>query len=403
MSMERKPVADRVRYSRMSGAELREAFVVGGLFTPGEVKLVHWEAERSIVGSAVPTGAPLRLEAPHQIKAEHFLDRRELGVANLGGAGSVTTDGTRHELAPRDLLYVGRGTRGVEFASADPSKPAFFYLVSHPAHASHPTTLAPAASAETVEIGDAAHASRRTLRRHIHARGVRSCQLVMGITGLASGSVEHDAAPTPTHRRTLPTLAAALPWSSRWAPSSTRAAARLLGDRGKSQCRRSPGGRRTGPAAAPGPAVGAVPSPSRHHWPQNSDPWLRAQWRSWWAAGSPHPDRESAASRRTERGRKSTWATRSRARSPPTTARVAGAQIPAGKVTTRPLIHLKSAPPRTLQASTATRSATLRRRGPLLGGVELITPLVYASSTRRTAITGGKCLTSPGRREQLRP
>lgn len=202
MSMERKPVADRVRYSRMSGAELREAFVVGGLFTPGEVKLVHWEAERSIVGSAVPTGAPLRLEAPHQIKAEHFLDRRELGVANLGGAGSVTTDGTRHELAPRDLLYVGRGTRGVEFASADPSKPAFFYLVSHPAHASHPTTLAPAASAETVEIGDAAHASRRTLRRHIHARGVRSCQLVMGITDLASGSVWNTMPPHTHYRRT---------------------------------------------------------------------------------------------------------------------------------------------------------------------------------------------------------
>lgn len=196
------PTVDRVRYPQLTTDELRASFLVEDLFRPGQVQLVHWESERTILGSAVPGATPLALSAPAGIKAEAFLDRRELGVANLGAAGSVTVDGERHPLGPRDLIYVGRGAREVAFASDDPAKPALFYLVSHPAHASHPTTRAPEAQAETVSLGTSEQACVRTLRRSIHQRGVKSCQLVMGITDLESCSVWNTLPPHTHERRT---------------------------------------------------------------------------------------------------------------------------------------------------------------------------------------------------------
>ncbi|HEU5319883.1 MAG TPA: 5-dehydro-4-deoxy-D-glucuronate isomerase, partial [Methylomirabilota bacterium] len=209
--MQNKPFVDRVRFERMSTDELRQAFLVDELFPPDEVRLVHWEAERTIVGSAVPASGPLSLEAPAEIKAAFFTERRELGVVNVGARGSVTVDGQAYELGPRDVLYVGRGSREVVFSSlraAEPprgaagDRPALFYLVSHPAHASHPTRRVTTEEAQTARLGSPANATARVLRRHVHVQGASSCQLVMGVTATEPGSVWNTMPPHTHTRRT---------------------------------------------------------------------------------------------------------------------------------------------------------------------------------------------------------
>lgn len=200
--MEHRNLVDPVRAATMSAAELRAAFLVEDLFARGALKLLHWEGERTILGSAVPLETPLALEAPPEIRAPFFCTRRELGVLNLDGDGRVTVDGETHPLGPRDGLYVGRGSKDVLFASDDPSNPALYYLVSHPCHADHPTTRALAAEAQTFRIGDVEHASVRVLRRYIHGGGPKSGQLVMGVTDIEKGSVWNTMPPHRHGRRT---------------------------------------------------------------------------------------------------------------------------------------------------------------------------------------------------------
>lgn len=200
--MQTRRLVDPAHFERMTGEELRRAFLVEDLFTPDEIRLVHWEAERTILGSAVPRARPLPLEAPPEIKAPFFAARRELGVVNLGGPGAVTVDGERHELLRREGLYVGRGSHEVMFASNRELEPALFYLVSHPAHASFPTRRVKPEEAQTARIGAQANASARILRRYIHAGGAASCQLVMGVTDLEPGNVWNTLPPHTHVRRT---------------------------------------------------------------------------------------------------------------------------------------------------------------------------------------------------------
>jgi 4-deoxy-L-threo-5-hexosulose-uronate ketol-isomerase len=200
--MQARSLVDPVHYERMTGEELRAAFLVEDLFAPDEVRLVHWEAERTILGSVVPRRRPLALDAPAELAAPFFAARRELGVVNLGGPGSVTVDGQTHGLGRRDGLYVGKGSREIVFASSREEEPGLFYLVSHPAHASLPSARVSPAEAETVRLGSQASASMRVLRRYIHPRGVASCQLVMGVTDIEEGSVWNSVPPHTHHRRT---------------------------------------------------------------------------------------------------------------------------------------------------------------------------------------------------------
>lgn len=200
--MDHRNLVDPVRAESMSSAELRSAFLVEDLFPRGEVKLLHWEGERTILGSAVPLEAPLALEAPAEIRSPFFCERRELGVLNLGGAGRVSVDGTAYGLGPRDGLYVGRGAKDVLFTSDDPGRPALFYLVSHPCHAAHPTRPAPEALAQTFRLGEPARANVRTLRRYIHPGAFPTGQLVAGITDLETGSVWNTMPPHRHARRT---------------------------------------------------------------------------------------------------------------------------------------------------------------------------------------------------------
>ena len=191
---------DAVRAPSMDTAALREAFLVQGLFVDGAVTLRHFDLDRVVIGGAVPLAAPLALEAPASIASAFFCERRELGVLNIGAAGSVTVDGTGYALAHRDVLYVGRGAKAISLASADASSPARFYLVSYPAHAAHPTVRVAAAEATGAELGAVETANRRRLSKYIHPAAMPSAQLVMGVTEMLPGSV-WNTMPPHTHLR----------------------------------------------------------------------------------------------------------------------------------------------------------------------------------------------------------
>jgi 4-deoxy-L-threo-5-hexosulose-uronate ketol-isomerase len=190
----------RAEYARFTTTELRHAFLLDGLFAPGELRLVYTDLDRAIVGGVRPAAQPLELAAGEQLRADFFCERRELGILNLGAAGAVAVDGVVHPLAKLDCLYVGRGSRSIRFTSVDAAAPAAFYLISYPAHAAHPTTKATPAQANVVKLGSKADANERTLYQYVHEAGIKSCQLVMGFTELAPGSV-WNTMPSHTHER----------------------------------------------------------------------------------------------------------------------------------------------------------------------------------------------------------
>lgn len=180
--------------------ELRENFLLTDLFVPAKVTLRITDLDRAVVGGAVPTTAPLSLDNPAALRASFFAERREIGILNIGGDGSVTVDGTTFDLSVRDVLYVGRGSRDVSFASKDASDPARYYIISYPAHAEYPTKLVKEAETRPNELGTAERANKRRIARYIHKEGVRSSQLVMGVTVLEPGSV-WNTMPAHTHSR----------------------------------------------------------------------------------------------------------------------------------------------------------------------------------------------------------
>ncbi|GAC1417116.1 MAG: 5-dehydro-4-deoxy-D-glucuronate isomerase [Acidobacteriaceae bacterium] len=193
-------MADPVRYARMTSAELRETFLLESLFTPGQIDLAYVDLDRTVIGSAVPTAAPLALETQPELRAEHFLDRRELGVFNVGGPGTVAVDGAHFDLAKMDCLYVGRGVKDVTFSSANPDNPAAFYLLSYPAHTTHPTAMVRFADLQPLALGSVETCNKRTIYKAIFGDGIKSCQLVMGFTLLESGS-NWNTMPPHTHMR----------------------------------------------------------------------------------------------------------------------------------------------------------------------------------------------------------
>lgn len=184
----------------LSTEELRSRFLFTELFEPGKVVLNVTDLDRLVVGGAVPGKEPLRLEAPASLRAEYFLQRRELGALNIGGGGTITVDGKSYKMSKHDVLYVGKDARDVRFASDDLDNAARYYLVSYPAHASHPTMRVTASEARQTELGSPDKANRRRISRYIHADGVKSGQLVMGVTVLERGSV-WNTMPAHTHNR----------------------------------------------------------------------------------------------------------------------------------------------------------------------------------------------------------
>lgn len=182
-------------------ARLREEFLIEQMFVPNELILCYSHVDRFTVGGAVPVNAPVKLQAdPAAIGAATFLERREIGIINVGGAGNVTVDGQTYAMANKDCLYVGRGAQEVVFASDDASQPAKYYLNSTPAHQTYPTVKAAISEASPNHLGSLNNSNERTIYRYIHTGGIQSCQLVMGMTLLKPGSM-WNTLPCHTHNR----------------------------------------------------------------------------------------------------------------------------------------------------------------------------------------------------------
>ncbi len=181
---------------------LRRHFLVEKIFVTGELTLTYTHVDRVVFGGATPTTQPLALVGGKEFGTPNFLDRRELGVVNLGEPGRGIVDGTTHALAAGDGLYVGMGTQSVSFESDDPAKPAKFYLISCPAHATYPTVHITRAMANPKKLGAPETSNVRTIYQYVHPAVCKSCQLVMGVTVLEPGSV-WNTYPPHTHERRM--------------------------------------------------------------------------------------------------------------------------------------------------------------------------------------------------------
>lgn len=173
----------------MATDELRANFHVADLFRPGRISLTYTHYDRLIVGGASPLYAELELEPVKPTGTPNFLDRRELIAVSIGAAGSITVDGQTFEMAARDMLYIGMGARDVSFASVEAATPAKFYLLSAPAHQAYPTRLIRIDDAKRLDLGSRETSNERSIFQFVHPEGARTCQLVVGMTQLAPGSV----------------------------------------------------------------------------------------------------------------------------------------------------------------------------------------------------------------------
>jgi len=183
-------------------AELRGHFLIQDLFIPGEVKMVYSYYDRLIVGGLCPIRESTLEVDKTIIGAASLLERREIGIINIGGTGTVAVDGKRFELANKDGLFIGMGARDVAFTSADPNTPAKFYFNCAPAHTGYPTVKITPAEAAPVQLGSQEKSNRRAIRKYFHPDGIKSCQLVMGMTTLETGSV-WNTMPVHTHQRRM--------------------------------------------------------------------------------------------------------------------------------------------------------------------------------------------------------
>jgi 4-deoxy-L-threo-5-hexosulose-uronate ketol-isomerase len=187
--------------AQMDTAHLRDQFLVTGLMVDDAVNMVYSHYDRMIIGGAKPVLNPVSLPVPGELKAESFLERREIGIINVGGKGSVNVDGETYELNKLDCLYIGKGAGQVSFSSVG-SGPAVFYFLSAPAHHTYPTSLLTRENASPVKLGSPETSNERTIYKYIHKDGIKSCQLVMGLTLLEKGSV-WNSVPPHTHTRRM--------------------------------------------------------------------------------------------------------------------------------------------------------------------------------------------------------
>ncbi len=199
--MEVRYTSDPHAIQRMTSEEIRRMFLVDQLFKPGTVSMVYSDVDRAIIGSAVPGAKALKLlSSKKEMAAEYFLERRELGIINIGKEGFVNVDGKEFKMSHKDALYIGRGTENVEFGSRKSKEAAVFYFASFPAHKDLPTVHAAFADVEHTPLGTTSDASIRVINKYIHPNGIKSCQLVMGLTELEEGSV-WNTMPVHTHQR----------------------------------------------------------------------------------------------------------------------------------------------------------------------------------------------------------
>lgn len=204
--MEVRPGANPNDVKNYDTDRLRHDFLIQDVFVPGEIKTIYSQIDRIIVGSATPAGKALKLTAGDEFRAAYFLERREMGVINIGGKGTMTLDGVKYDFDYKDGIYIGMGTKEVIFESADAENPAKFYFNSAPAHKTYPTVFINPEKdilpENKKELGCLENANHRTIRKYILPGQVESCQLEMGMTALEPGSV-WNTMPCHTHDRRM--------------------------------------------------------------------------------------------------------------------------------------------------------------------------------------------------------
>ena len=186
----------------MDTAQLRQNFLIEPLFTANQFRWVLSFFDRYLTGGVMPLDGPVTLNAPDQLKAAYFLERRELGIINVGGPGRVVADGVSYSLDYKEALYIGQGTQHVQFSSDTADAPAKFYLNSTPAHMTYPTRKVSRADADVVELGSMETANHRTINKLLVNSVLPTCQLQMGMTELKPGSV-WNTMPAHTHDRRM--------------------------------------------------------------------------------------------------------------------------------------------------------------------------------------------------------
>ncbi len=186
---------------RMNTNELRENFLIESIFKDEAIDFVYTHYDRLMVGGAKPVYKTLELSTYDALKSEFFLERREIGIINVGGVGKVEADGENYEMDKLTCLYLGKGTKSVKFSTIDSENPSLFYLLSTPAHKECPVTLFAKEKAIPMTIGSPETSNHRTVYKYIHKDGIISCQLVMGLTILHNGSIWNTIPPHVHDRR----------------------------------------------------------------------------------------------------------------------------------------------------------------------------------------------------------
>jgi 4-deoxy-L-threo-5-hexosulose-uronate ketol-isomerase len=194
--------SSRKEVAQMDTRTLRDNFLVENIFVDGEIRFVYSHYDRVIIGGVIPVNGPIGLPVYDSLKADFFLERREIGIINIGGDGKVIADGQSFEISKLGCVYLGKGTRDVVFESVDPANPAVFYLLSAPAHHTYPNTLYTKEDATPATVGASETSNHRTIYKYIHLGGIQSSQLVMGLTVLQTGSV-WNTMPAHVHDRRM--------------------------------------------------------------------------------------------------------------------------------------------------------------------------------------------------------
>ncbi len=204
--MDKRYSVNPMHFKRMTTAEMRAEFLIEKLFEDDKLNYTYSHVDRMVTLGAMPVNETVSIEKGMDVWADfgvnYFLERRELGLFNVGGKGGVTVDGVKYELGYKDCLYVAMGAKEVLFDSEDPACPAKFYMVSAPAHASYETRLITIADAAKRPLGSIAECNKRTINQFIHPSVIKTCQLSMGMTELETGSV-WNTMPAHTHERRM--------------------------------------------------------------------------------------------------------------------------------------------------------------------------------------------------------
>ena len=188
-------------FSSYKTNQIRDKFLVENLLSVDKIEAVYTHYDRMVVGAAYPATAALKLGTYDELKSEYFLSRREMGVINISGTGTVIVDGEKFDMEKLDCLYIGMGKQKIEFSSSDKSIPAKFIFFSCPAHQTYPTKLMKPADAMPAEMGSLDNNNHRTINKYIHNDGLKSCQLLLGVTSFKKGSIWNTMPPHLHDRR----------------------------------------------------------------------------------------------------------------------------------------------------------------------------------------------------------